>query len=563
MRILIFFKVFFLVFFNNTIQVHAIDSKPVRAKNGMVVSASKIASDVGIEILKKGGNAVDAAVATGFALAVTYPSAGNLGGGGYMIIRTSDGKNIALDFRETAPAKSFKNMYLDEKGNFNPELSTKGITSAGVPGSVAGLIYALENYGTMKLNEVIEPAIKLAAQGFSLEYDLAEDFKKYLPELLKFESSKKIFSKNGIPFEEGEIFVQKDLAKTLKFIKEKGKDGFYKGEIAALLIEQSKKSGGYLTFEDLENYKVLEKEPVIGNYKSYKIISKPPSSSGGIALIQSLNILENFNFSKDDWNSSKYIHTLSEILKYVYADRSKYLGDENFVEIPKDKLISKEYAKGISQKIGEFAVPSSKIFSGLDLTFESNETTHYSVADKFGNFVSTTTTINSAYGSKLVVEGAGFLLNNEMDDFSAKPGVPNQFGLIGSEANSIAPGKRMLSSMTPAIILKDEKPFMAIGSPGGSTIITTVLQVILNVLDFGMNIRQAIEQPRFHHQGLPDEILFEKFGLSNDVKENLIEKGHKLSGEFVLGRAEGILLDNDGIFWGMSDPRGFGKAAGF
>jgi len=565
MRTSIFSKIFIIQIFVFTNLNFAASPDPVRAKNGMVVSASEIASQVGIEILKKGGNAIDAAVATGFALAVTYPSAGNLGGGGFTVIHLADGKNIAIDFREVAPQKAFRDMYLDSLGNFNPKLSQEGFTSAGVPGSVAGLIYVLEKYGTMKLKDVIQPAIDLAEKGFPLSYRLAEDLKNNLQYFLQYESSKKVFSKNGIAYEENEIFKQPDLAKTLKLIKQKGIDGFYKGETAKLIVEQSNKTGGYITLEDLQNYKVVEKEVVKGNYKGYEIISMPPSSSGGIALIQTLNILENLNFTKDEWNSSKYIHYLVEALKYVYADRSKHLGDEKFYPVPKDILLSKEYAKEIFSKINDsIAIPSSQINPSEISLNESKETTHFSVADKFGNAVSTTTTINSAYGSKLVVEGAGFLLNNEMDDFSAKPGEPNQFGLIGSEANSIQPGKRMLSSMTPTIILKDNKPFIVIGSPGGSTIITVVLQVILNCLDFNMNIQQAIDAPRIHHQWLPDEILYEDFGLSFDTIEKLKSMNHIIGKKVMLGRAEGILIDNENkIFQGASDPRGYGKAAGF
>ncbi|MCU7499663.1 MAG: gamma-glutamyltransferase [Ignavibacteria bacterium] len=537
---------------------------PVRGTKGMVVSASDLASQVGLLILKRGGNAVDAAVATGFALAVTYPPAGNLGGGGFMVIHLKNGKDIALDYREKAPIRASKNMYLDSLGNFDLAKSTEGFLSSAVPGSVAGLIYALEHYGTMKLEDVIQPAIDIATDGFPLSFRLSEAMASEFSQFQKYPSSSKVFIHNGEPLKEGFVFKQPDLAKTLSLIKEKGKDGFYKGEIAELIEQQSRQMGGIITKEDLENYSVVEKEPVKGTYRGYNIVSMPPSSSGGIALIEALNILENYSFTKEDWNSSTYIHRMVEALRYVYADRSKHLGDEAFYPVPKEWLTSKEYAKTIFSKISGRAISSKDVLPGSEPMHESMQTTHYSVADQYGNAVSTTTTLNSSFGNKLVVEGAGFLLNNEMDDFSAKPGEPNQFGLIGSEANSIQPGKRMLSSMTPTIVLKDNKPFMVIGSPGGSTIITVVLQTIMNVLDFHMNIQEAIDAPRIHHQWLPDELYYEPFGVSKDTFENLKNMGYIFGGERTLGRAEGILIDqNNNTFYGATDPRGYGQAAGF
>lgn len=538
---------------------------PVRAKNGMVVSASKLASQVGVDILKKGGNAIDAAVAVGFALAVTYPSAGNIGGGGFMTIHLSDGKNTTIDYREKAPSSAFENMYQDSAGNYIPLLSQEGVTSAGVPGSVAGLIYALEKYGTMTISEVIQPAIDLAENGFIIEYRLAKSLEYEIDNFNRYESSKKIFTKDGMPFQEGELLIQSDLANTLELIKYKGRDGFYKGEVAEKLVQQIKLLGGYITLEDIDNYRTIERKPVETGYKNVKIISMGPPSAGGISLIQLLNILENYNFDKNDWGSSDYIHNLVESMKYVFADRSEHLGDPDFYDVPVDWLISKEYAKEIWNKIGENATPSENILPGKNYSFqESEETTHYSVIDNYGNAVSTTTTINSSFGSKIVVDGAGFLLNNEMDDFSSKPGEANQFGLIGSEANKIEPGKRMLSSMTPTIILKDEKPFMVTGSPGGSTISTVVLQVILNVLEFGMDIQQAIDMPRIHHQWLPDKIDYEKFSLTKDVIESLIKKGQIIGDGKILGRAEGIIADYiNNVFFGASDSRGYGAAIGY
>lgn len=566
---LIYSKKIFLLLWSITLStsglVRAEAPDPVRSKNGMVVSASTLASKVGIQILKKGGNAVDAAVAVGFALAVTYPSAGNIGGGGFMVIHLKDGRNVTIDYREKAPRNSTSEMYYNEKGNVDAEKIQKGVLSAGVPGSVAGLIYALEKYGTMKLEDVIQPAINLAEDGFPLEYRLAQSIQSSLGDFKKYESSMKIFSQNGLPYLEGDIFKQYDLASTLKQIKEKGKDGFYKGKVAELIVEQCKKLGGIISKDDLENYQPVERQPILGSYKGYEIVSMGPPSAGGIGLIQLLNILENFRFTKNEWGSSKYIHTLVEAMKFVFADRSVHLGDEDFYPVPKEWLISKNYARELFSKIFDSAIPSEKIIPGSPKLYkESKETTHYSIYDGMGNAVSTTTTINSSYGSKLVVDGAGFLLNNEMDDFSVKPGVANQFGLIGSHANSIEASKRMLSSMTPTIILKDGNPYLIIGSPGGSTILTVVLQVILNCLEFNMDIQEAINQPRIHHQWLPDKIDYEEFGMTLDVKNNLIDKGHKIGEMKVLGRVEGILIDKEkNIIYGATDSRGYGSAEGY
>ncbi|MEJ2614587.1 MAG: gamma-glutamyltransferase [Ignavibacteriaceae bacterium] len=547
-------------------------SQPVRCHHGMVVSASQLASKIGVEIMKKGGNAVDAAVAVGFALAVTYPYAGNIGGGGFMVIHLNNGLNTTIDFREKAPFKSSKDMYLDENGNYIPSSSKEGALSAGVPGNVAGLIYALNKYGSMKLHDVIQPAIDLAKNGWELDYQTAEMFDKYLPEFEKYPSSFRKFSKYGDAYRESDLFKQPDLAWTLEQIEKNGRDGFYKGRVAALILNQVQSMGGIISREDLEKYQPVERKPIMGNYRGYKVISMPPPSSGGIALVELLNIIENYKLNANDWGSSEYIHHLVEAMKYVFADRTYMLGEKDFFHVPEAGLISKEYAKTIFQKIqsdSNKAVPSDLITSGNPSIYsEGTETTHYSVYDEFGNSVSTTTTINSAFGSKIVIEGAGFLLNNEMDDFSVKPGVPNQFGLLGTEANSIEPGKRMLSSMTPTLVLKNDKPYIIIGSPGGSTIITTVLQVIINCIDFHMNIQEAIDMPRIHHQWKPDEIYFEKFAINTDAKDNLIKMGYKfadMQSRFtVLGVAEGIMIDNlNHIIFGASDPRGSGSAEGF
>lgn len=556
-----------LLFLSN--QITVISGNPVSSKNGMVVSASKLASEIGVKILKDGGNAVDASVAVGFALAVTYPYAGNLGGGGFMVIQLSGGKNTSIDFREKAPISAHKDMYLDSTGNYIPELSQQGATSVGVPGSVAGLIYALNHYGTMSLEQVIQPAIDLAKLGWELDRYSAKSFARTLDRFKKYPSSYKIFSKNGREYKEGDKFIQSDLAFTLEQIKEKGRAGFYEGKIADLLVSQIKSLGGKITHEDLERYKPIERDPVIGNYRDHKIISMGPPSSGGIALVQLLNVLENFTFEKKDWGSSSYINKLVETMKYVYADRTYHLGDEDFYPVPKTKLLSKDYAYSIYENLKSFAVPSNMISTKIpEKKIESTETTHYSVYDKKGNAVSVTTTINSAFGSKIVVEGAGFLLNNEMDDFSAKPGEPNQFGLLGSVANSIQSEKRMLSAMTPTIILKNDKPYLIIGSPGGSTIITVVLQVILNCIDFDMNIQEAVNAPRIHHQWFPDKVYVEKFAVSKDVENNLIEMGYSLANRNntfrILGSAQSIMIDNENnLIYGAADPRRNGYAIGY
>jgi gamma-glutamyltranspeptidase/glutathione hydrolase len=539
--------------------------RPVKALNGMVVSSDSLATQVGVEILKKGGNAVDAAVAVGFALAVTYPQAGNIGGGGFMVIRMANGETVTIDFREKAPMKASENMFLDGNGNFVPEKSQVGHLSVGVPGSVAGLLLALEKYGTMSRREVLEPAIELAEKGFIVNEGLANAFKNAFEHFKKFPSTMRYFSKNGQPYSAGDRLIQKDLAKVLKLIRDKGRDGFYKGKVADLIVEEMKRGGGLITYEDLENYQPVLRKPVVGNYRGYEIISMGPPSSGGVCLIELLNILENFDLKKYGFGSSYTIHYLVEAMKRVYADRAEYLGDPDFVQIPLDKLLSKEYAKELASEIDTFyATPSSRIIRSVSPTSEGVHTTHYSVVDRWGNVVAVTTTINSYFGSMVAVDGAGFFLNNEMDDFSAKPGAPNQFGLLGSKANSIQPGKRMLSSMTPTIVLKNGKPFLVLGSPGGSTIITSVLQVILNVVDFGMNIQEAVDSPRIHHQWYPDQIFFERRGLPRDVIENLERRGHKLVERAgYQGEVQAILIDENGVKYGAVDPRGYGLAMGY
>ena len=547
-------------------QSYSASRDPIRAKKGMVVAADPIAANVGLKILKEGGNAVDAAVAVGFALAVTYPGAGNIGGGGFMVMRFADGTVKSLDYRETAPAAAKRDMYLDRNGNFLEQKSTRGHLACGVPGSVAGMMYAQRRYGKLTRAQVLKPAIDLAEKGFHLHYRLAEDLQRMIPEFTAYRSSKKAFSKNGKAYAEGELFRQKDLAATLKRIRDKGRDGFYTGETAKLIVAEMKRGGGLITLKDLEDYASIIRDPIRGTYRGYEIISSGPPSSGGVALVQMLNILEGCNLEEYGWNSSKAVHWMAEAMRRVYADRAEFLGDPDFVKIPIAWLMSKKYAEQRRATIDTTkATPSDQVSHGIQPPPEKDHTTHYSVVDRFGNCVSVTTTLNDAYGSKVVVTGAGFLLNDEMDDFSAKEGVPNEYGLIGSSANAIAPNKRMLSSMTPTIVLKDGKPFMVIGTPGGSTIMTTVLQVIVNVIDFKMTIQEAIDAPRIHHQWLPDHLMYEERALSQDAIDNLRAMGYTLRmRESTTGLAEGILFDRKrGLLLGATDPRGYGEAVGY
>ncbi|MBN1300245.1 MAG: gamma-glutamyltransferase [Melioribacteraceae bacterium] len=536
---------------------------PSHGSKAMVVSESSYATDVGLQILKSGGNAIDAAVAVAFTLSVTYPEAGNIGGGGFMVIHLADGRNTTIDFREKAPANAFRDMYMNDKGVFEQSLSLLGWSAAGVPGSVAGLLYAHQKYGTKPLKELIDPAINYAENGFRLDYSLSGLLNIYKKYFVKFESTAEIFVKDTL-WKEGDLLVQKDLANTLKLIRDNGRSGFYSGKIVDMIVKQSESNNGYFSKEDFEKYHPVERKVVTGYYKDYKIVSMGPASSGGISLIQALNALENISITDDMWGGSYYISTLSEILKYVYANRSEHLGDIDFYPVPQEFLVSENYGKEVASRIKYRPVPSEEI-SAVDINInEGAETTHFCVLDEFGDAVSLTTTINGLFGNKVIVDGAGFFLNNEMDDFSANPGVPNSDGLLGSQANSIQPGKRMLSSMTPSIILKDDKPVLLIGARGGSTIITTVLQSIINVIEFGMNIQEAIDAPRFHHQWMPDQIDYEKFTLSNDVKKNLVDMGFILGRERTLGKATGIQVDyKNNIIYGACDSRGDGKAAGY
>ena len=482
-------------------------SIPAQSKNGMVVTSHFLSTKVALEVLKKGGNAVDAAVTAGFVLAVTQPRSGNIGGGGFMLISNEKiGKIVAIDYREKAPGKAFKDMFLDKDRNVDKDLCCYSHLSSGVPGTVYGLLLALERYGTISREEALRPAIEFAEKGFIVTPRFYKGTVAKENKLKRYPSTRNIFyKKDGSYYEIGERFIQKDLSKTLKSISKNGISGFYENETADLIVEQMKKYKGLITKKDLKNYKAEIRKPIEGSYRGYDVYSMSPPSSGGIHIVQILNILEKYPISSLGLNSAKTMHFMAEAMKRAYADRSKFLGDTDFVKVPIDGLISKKYAKILNKKINPtLATPSKEIAPGNPFDFESDETTHFSIVDKSGLAVSNTYTINYAYGSGIVVEGAGFLLNNEMDDFSSKPGVPNAYGLIGGVANKIEPNKRMLSSMSPTIVKKDGKNFLVTGSPGGSRIITTTLQIIMNVIDHNLNIQAAVNSPRLHHQWLPD-----------------------------------------------------------
>ncbi|ECJ2284147.1 gamma-glutamyltransferase [Salmonella enterica subsp. diarizonae] len=529
---------------------------PVRATQGMVASVDVMATQVGVDILKQGGNAVDAAVAVGYALAVTHPQAGNLGGGGFMLLRTKDGATTAIDFREMAPAGATRDMFLDEQGNPDSKKSLTSPLASGTPGTVAGLSLALEKYGSLPLNSVVRPAIKLAQEGFIVNDALADDLKTYGSEVLPHhENSKAIFWKDGEPLKKGDKLVQQDLANSLTMIAENGPDAFYKGEIARQIAQQMQQNGGLITTDDLAAYQAVERTPVSGEYRGYQIFSMPPPSSGGIHIVQILNILENFDMNKYGFGSADAIQIMAEAEKYAYADRSEYLGDPDFVNVPWQALTSKTYAKSITGQIDiNKAKPSSEIRPGKLAPYESDQTTHFSVVDKDGNAVAVTYTLNTTFGTGIVAGNTGILLNNQMDDFSAKPGVPNVYGLVGGEANAVGPKKRPLSSMSPTIVVKDGKTWLVTGSPGGSRIITTVLQMVVNTIDFGMNVAEATNAPRFHHQWLPDELRVEK-GFSPDTLKLLEQKGQKVALKEAMGSTQSIMVGPDGELYGASDPR--------
>ncbi len=529
---------------------------PVFAENGMVASQEAEATRIGVAVLEAGGNAVDAAVAVGFALAVTLPRAGNLGGGGFMMIHDAkSGDTVALDFREMAPAAAARDMYLDAEDEVDQARARFSYLSVGVPGSVAGLALASERYGDLPLAQVMAPAIRLAEQGIEVTAGLAESLEARRERLSRWPAAKAIFFKaGGGAYRPGERLVQTDLAWSLKLIAEQGPAAFYQGAIAERIAADMAANGGLITMADLATYRPALRQPVTGSYRGYQIASMPPPSSGGVHLVQILNMLEGYPVGALGHNGSAAIHLMAEAMKLAYADRSKHLGDPDFWKVPVAGLTAKAYAAQLRQRIDAArAAPAAEIAPGDPAPYESNETTHFSVMDRQGNVVSATYTINFSYGTGIVAAGTGIFLNNEMDDFSSKPGVPNAYGLIGGAANAIEPGKRPLSSMTPTILFKDGKPILATGSPGGSRIITTVLQVILNVTDHGMNIAAATAAPRVHHQWLPDELRVEQ-GLSPDTVAALEALGHKVAVKAAMGSTQSILRGEAG-FYGASDPR--------
>ncbi len=551
---------------------------PSHAPRAMVATVHSEASKAGVAIMQQGGNAVDAAVAIGFALAVVYPEAGNIGGGGFMLFRRADNAVHFLDYREKAPAKATANMYLDARGNVIPDMSTVGYKAIAVPGSVAGLAYAQQHWGKLSLKQVMEPAIRLARDGFVLGYDQARSLAN--PDLAKFPESHLIFQRNGDYYQPGELFKQPELANTLERIAE-NPDDFYRGEMARELAGAIQKGGGLVSTDDLAHYDVKERQPIRGSYRGYEIISAPPPSSGGVALIELLNILEGYDLTKQGQGSAQAIHLTAEAYQRAFFDRAEFLGDPDFSKIPVAQLIDKRYGTAWRETINlRRATPSSAlrrpaIFSQLDSYASSHpqpqsirepeHTTHYSVVDPEGNAVSVTTTLNDTFGSRVTAAGLGFLLNNEMDDFAAKQGVPNLYGLLQGPANAISPGKRPLSSMTPTIVLKGGKLFLVLGSPGGATIITTVANVLLGVVDYGLNIQEAVNAPRFHNQWMPDNIKMEKIGFSPDTIHILERMGHKIDvSERFWGDAECIAIDDQtGERLGASDGRNNGQAVGF
>ncbi len=535
---------------------------PIFARNGMVATQESTATKVGVEILMQGGNAVDAAVAIGFTLAVTLPRAGNLGGGGFMMMHIAKtGETVAIDYRETAPALSTRDMYLDKEGNAVSERSRFTHLSVGVPGTVAGLTLALKKYGTLTLKQVMAPAIRLAEQGILVTRPLAQSLKQSRETLLRWPEATKIFMKsNGGPYAPGDVLQQKDLARSLKMISKEGANAFYLGDIAKKLVAEMQTHAGLLTLEDLQNYRAVVRAPVHGTYRGYEIFSMPPPSSGGIHLIQMLNILEGYPLGALGAQSPATLHLMTESMKLAYADRSQHLGDPNFWKVPVAGLLSKSYANQLRKGIAsDRAKPSLDIRPGNPLPYESSETTHFSVLDGEGNAVANTYTLNFNYGSGIVAKGTGILLNNEMDDFSAKPGVPNAYGLVGGKANAVAPNKRPLSSMTPTLVFKDGKPFLATGSPGGSRIISTTLQMIVNVVDHKMNLRAATQAPRIHHQWLPDQLEMET-GFNPETLRALTDKGHRVASTEPIGSTQSTLRNATG-FYGASDPRRPGALA--
>jgi gamma-glutamyltranspeptidase / glutathione hydrolase len=539
---------------------------PLHAKHGVIASTSPIASRIGVDILKRGGNAVDAAVAVALALAVVWPSAGNIGGGGFMMVRKSNGDVEAIDYRERAPLAATRDMYLDANHNIVKDASTIGYKAVGVPGTIAGLVLAHKRHGKLKWSELVEPARKLAAGGFTVSYHFARSLRgqKNREKLEQFPVSKQIFLRDGKLPAIGDTFVQPDLAATLARIKADPSD-FYKGETAKMIVADVQKHGGLITLDDLKGYTPTIRKPLRTTYRGHEIITMPPPSSGGIALIEMLNMLEPMDLKSMGWHSSKYVHTVSEVMRRAFADRAQFLGDTDFVKVPVSGLVSRAYAEQRAKSIDPARASNSKeVGAGDPAPYESSETTHFTIVDDEGNVVTNTYTLNDSFGSGATARGTGILLNDEMDDFTSKPGEPNAYQLIQGEANAIQARKRPLSSMTPTIVLKDGKVEFAIGSPGGPTIINTVLQVVLNVIDFNMDIQEAISAARFHHQWLPDELSWEPFEFNQDTREALERMGYKFREKSTeLGDAQGIQIDSAGMRLGASDPRLGGAPAGY
>jgi len=546
---------------------------PVAAQNGMVVSAQHLATQVGVDVLKRGGNAVDAAVAVGYALAVVYPAAGNLGGGGFMTIQLADGRKTFLDFRETAPKAATANMYLDKDGNVIKGISTKGHLAVGVPGSVSGMEYAREKYGTMKRADLLAPAIQLAEQGFALDQGDIDLLRTATKDFGEDPASAGIFLNNGKPFEVGEKLVQSELAKTLREISSKGTDGFYKGWVGSAIVASSQAGKGLITQDDLDGYKTRELAPVECDYRGYHVISAPPPSSGGVIICEILNVLEGYPLKELGYHSAQAVHVQIEAMRHAYVDRNSYLGDPDFVKNPLDRLLDKNYATKIRAVIDPNKAAISKDIKPGVAPHEGSNTTHYSIADKDGNAVSVTYTLNDWFGAKVTAAKTGVLLNDEMDDFTAKVGVPNLYGLVQGEANAIAPGKRPLSSMSPTIVTKDGKTVMVVGTPGGSRIITAVLQTMINAIDYGMNAQEAVDMPRIHQQWLPDLTNVENHALSPDTQKILEGMGHKFGPPQPANHLAVIIVGAPSLngeqvgnnrYYGANDPRrNSGLAAGY
>ncbi|MEM7105846.1 MAG: gamma-glutamyltransferase [Bacteroidota bacterium] len=562
MRILLITLLFALVLFackqNNTLTPSDYNiKKSLVAENGMVVSAHPLASEVGGDILKQGGNAIDAAIAVQLALAVVYPGAGNIGGGGFMVLRSKDGEVRTLDYREKAPSQAHRDMYLDSLGNADAKLSTLGHLAAGVPGTVDGLFEAHKEYGKLDFESLIQPAIDLARNGFKVTQIGADRLNSKREDFLGVRSYDHAFLDHS-PWEDGHLLIQKELAMTLERIRDHGRDGFYKGKTADMIVEEMKFGGGIISHADLENYKAQWRQPIEINYDEYTLYSMPPPSSGGIALFQMLEMIEPFDLHDMEFHSPESVHIIAEAQRRAFADRAVHLGDSDFYNVPIDLITSPNY---LASKMADFSTDSATVSTSIEaaklIPVESNETTHLSVVDLEGNAVAVTTTLNSTFGCKVVVKGAGFVLNNEMDDFSAKPGVPNQFGLIGGEANSIAPGKRMLSSMTPTVVTKDDELFLVVGTPGGSRIITTVFNVFVNIAEYDLSVYDAVQAKRLHHQWLPDQLTLEEGKWDAATVQALETLGHKIKWRLPKDfcRVNAIMVNPDGKLEGAGDER--------